>query len=502
MNTRKHFEYIRNLSRFMRIEMLIFLLLTTSITEGQMFISNDLYNTYDQYKIDKLVNKRFNYDEMQQYIDELMRSSKIRKRIIGRSLENREINIYSIGNGPVDVLGWSQMHGDESTATMALIDLLNFLVADDNFNDFRTKLFNELTIHFIPMLNPDGTERFQRRNALDIDINRDALRLAYPESKALKAAQDSLKPVFGFNLHDQDLRYTVGKTYKSATLSFLAPAFNKEKDINEIRGNAMKVIVNMYNELFKFIPGHIARYDDEFEPRAFGDNFAKWGTGTILIESGGWKNNFEKQFLRKLNFIGILIAFQSIAEKAYEHADIKLYNLIPENRKYLFDLLVKNIKRKYNNEYYLLDLGINHRELSINNGRDDYYVGIVDDIGDLSTFFGYDEVDCSGLIIEEGKVFPEEFNSIDDLKNYDIVSLYKEGYTSVTVKNLDEEIKYTQLPINICMPGSEYKSEIKLGGFADYVIKDNKQIKYVIINGFFYDLTSGKNTIINGNIIK
>jgi hypothetical protein len=394
------------------------------------------------------------------------------------------------------------MHGDESTATMALLDLLKFFTCDDKLNEFRTKIFEELTIHFIPMLNPDGTERFQRRNALDIDLNRDALRLEYPESKALKAAQDSLKPLFGFNLHDQDLRYTAGKTYKSATLSFLAPAFNNEKDINEIRSNSMKVIVNMYNELSKFIPGHIARYDDEFEPRAFGDNFVKWGTGTILIESGGWKNNFEKQFLRKLNYIGILVAFQSIAEKAYEKADINQYNLIPENRKYLFDLLIRNVKRKYNDWYFLMDIGINQIEKSIDNGRNDYYVGVVDDIGDLSTFFGFDEVDCAGMIIEEGNKYPEVFNSIEELKKADFISLYKKGFTSVIVKNIDAAVKFSQYPVNICTPDSDYKSEIKLNRLADFIIKENEEIKFVIINGFIYDITSGKSTIINGNIIR
>ena len=60
------------------------------------------------------------------------------------------------------------------------------------------------------MLNPDGAERFQRRNAQSIDINRDALRLQTPEGRALKALRDRLNPTVGFNLHNQSWRTSVG----------------------------------------------------------------------------------------------------------------------------------------------------------------------------------------------------------------------------------------------------------------------------------------------------
>lgn len=471
-------------------------------TEAQMFLTDELHDSYHNYKENNLTNKRFNYNELLTYLKPFGENDVFVRREIGSSLEGRKIIMLSFGKGPVDVVAWSQMHGDESTATMALIDILKFLAANDNFNDFRKLLSEKLTLHFIPMLNPDGAERFQRRNALDIDLNRDALRLEYPESKALKSVQDSLKPQFGFNLHDQDLRYTAGKTYKSATISILAPAFNKEKEINSIRSDAMKVIVNMVEELSKFIPGHIARYDDEFEPRAFGDNFAKWGTGTILIESGGWKNNFEKQFLRELNFIGLLVSFQSIAEQNYKEADLTKYNNIPENKKYLFDLLLPNLKREYNSQMYTLDIGINHSERSYNNSRDDYYKGTIDDMGDLSTFYGYEEINCEGMVVKEGKTYPDVFNDISDLENVNFLDLYEEGYTSVRVKQVEKNIDFTNYPIMVLSNETSYKSRIKLNSLADLVIYKENKVRFVVINGFIFDLLSGKNTILNGLIIR
>ena len=47
--------------------------------------------------------------------------------ILGTSVENRPIYSYSEGNGPKKVLIWSQMHGNESTTTKALVDFWLYL---------------------------------------------------------------------------------------------------------------------------------------------------------------------------------------------------------------------------------------------------------------------------------------------------------------------------------------------------------------------------------------
>ncbi|MCB0617058.1 MAG: hypothetical protein KDC75_27265, partial [Phaeodactylibacter sp.] len=183
-------------------------------------------------------------------------------------------------------------------ATMALLDIFNFFSASDGFDDLRRRLLNELTLYFIPMLNPDGAEKFKRRNAIDIDLNRDALRLQCPEARLLKKVRDETQAQWGFNLHDQSRYYGAGYDNATASISFLAPAYNLNKDINEVRGNAMQLIALLNQSLQEFIPDKVARYDDEFEPRAFGDNIQKWGTSTILIESGGLADDPEKQELR------------------------------------------------------------------------------------------------------------------------------------------------------------------------------------------------------------
>ena len=46
---------------------------------------------------------------------------------IGQSVEGRSINHVWFGDGPMHVLLWSQMHGDEPTATSALLDILHMI---------------------------------------------------------------------------------------------------------------------------------------------------------------------------------------------------------------------------------------------------------------------------------------------------------------------------------------------------------------------------------------
>ncbi|MDI1242368.1 MAG: M14 family zinc carboxypeptidase, partial [bacterium] len=46
---------------------------------------------------------------------------------VGKSAQGREIFQIEWGKGPKKVFMWSQMHGDEPTATPALIDMFAFL---------------------------------------------------------------------------------------------------------------------------------------------------------------------------------------------------------------------------------------------------------------------------------------------------------------------------------------------------------------------------------------
>lgn len=102
---------------------------------------------------------------------------------IGRSVEDRPLRHVRWGDGRIPVLLWSQMHGDESTASMALADLFGFL-GDHPDHPLVRQLRANTTLHVFPIVNPDGAARFQRRNVQGIDLNRDARMLATPAGAA------------------------------------------------------------------------------------------------------------------------------------------------------------------------------------------------------------------------------------------------------------------------------------------------------------------------------
>jgi hypothetical protein len=327
-------------------------------------------------------------------------------QLLGHSVEDRPIRMVSVGNGDVDVLMWSQMHGNESTATRSIVDLLSF-IAENSKQKSVNSLLQDLRIHFIPMLNPDGASRWTRENAIGIDLNRDALRLIAPESQLLKRVRDSLSADYGFNLHDQSKYYNVERLNNEASISFLATAFDYEKSRSAGRDEAMQLISYLYKINQHYIPNHTGRYNDDFEPRAFGDNIQKWGTKLILIETGGFKNDPEKQLGRKLNFVLIGSALEAIQKGLHKAISVEQYSQIPRNDRNLFDLKIEKVQKMVNSSYYTVDLGYFLEESSNDSykGKVIYQVTL-EDQGDLSTYTGYKNFNAEGLKI----LFPKVFN--------------------------------------------------------------------------------------------
>ena len=484
--------------------MLLLLVICACQVQGQESdLTEILYTTYQDFKEKSLEKRRIKHADLQPLINKYVINPKFQVNKVGESIEGRDLHLISIGNGDIDVFLWSQMHGNEPTATQAIFDILNFLDSKSNVQE-KKEIFRRLRVHFLPMLNPDGAEVFQRRNTLDIDINRDALRLQSPEGQALKRVRDSLEADFGFNLHDQSIYYNAERTPKPATISYLAPAFNYEKDINDVRGNAMKVIGFMNGIIQKYAPGQVGRYNDDFEPRAFGDNIQRWGTSTILIESGGFSGDTEKQEIRKLNYVSILSAIYSIATGNYDSVSIDDYWAIPENDRKLFDLKLEQLSYNLLGKEYILDLGINLQEVDDENHSDFWYKGRISDQGDLSTFYGYETLNAKGYLVREAKVYHQVLESLEELNDASALNLLDEGYAYVRVDNLAKDQVFSPYPVHVITENYELP-EFKLGVGKNptFFLEHEGELKYAVVNGFLIDLKSGSDPVrMNGLLLR
>ena len=347
----------------------------------------------ERYRVAAISERRFTHDVFWRAVEPSVRSPVLRTEQVGASLLGRPIRSVTFGQGPRKVLLWSQMHGDESTATMALADIFRFLVESPN-DSLRERLRTRLTIVFIPMLNPDGAEVFQRENAVGIDVNRDARRLSTPEAQTLKKVHETFRPDYGFNLHDQNARTRVGRRGLQSAIALLAPAYDSVLSYNSVRGGARLVAAALATLFAHEIPGRIAKYDDAFNPRAFGDLMQQWGTSTVLIESGALPDDPQKQRLRALNVAGILGALDAIATSSYQVVPADVYEALPYNQGGAFDVLVMGGQLVLPGKSpMVVDIAINYDDaVARQRGR-------VRDSGDLGDALAIDTVNASGLFL-------------------------------------------------------------------------------------------------------
>jgi hypothetical protein len=342
-----------------------------------------LIRTYDTFR-SPVTPVDCRHASVHRIIDEYLArdGSPLSAEVLGTSIEGRQIRRIACGTGPAHVLLWSQMHGDETTATLALLDMFNLLSGPASSGGWMRELLNGATLHFIPMLNPDGAERMKRLTAVGIDMNRDALTLRTPEARILREAQRTLTPAFGFNLHDQDPN-SVGQTPKVTTIALLAPAADAGRTVTPGRQRAMKVAALIATVLKPYIDGHIATYKDPFEPRAFGDNMQRWGTSTVLIESGQWPDDPDKEYVRRLNVVALFAALYAIATNRYEAADLAAYDSLQENGDLMLDIIVRGVTLTHRSGWTgVADVGFTKTTVP-GDGPARY---AVKGIGDLSTF--------------------------------------------------------------------------------------------------------------------
>jgi hypothetical protein len=322
---------------------------------------------------------------------------------VGFSVNHVPIKAIEFGEGKVKILVWSQMHGNESTTTKGLIDYLHYLHQNENELERLSKSFS---FYILPILNPDGAEAYTRENANAVDLNRDAFTCTQPESKVLRSVLENFSPDYCFNLHDQRTIFGLLESQQPATMSFLTASYNEERTFNSVREQAAAVIAGINNELQKFIPNQVGRFDDSFNINCTGDYFTKRGYPTILFEAGHFANDYTRDEVRKFVFIALKAAISFINENDIVSNDLGNYLNIYQNNKCFYDFIFKNVRINDNNVEKNIKFAVQYKEV-LTDGKIAFIPEIIQ-IENLDSFFAHQTVDFENkLYAFENRNFPK-----------------------------------------------------------------------------------------------
>jgi hypothetical protein len=133
-------------------------------------------------------SKLTSYSELSQFIKEVDNKSRLIKTgIIAKSAEGRELYAVYFSKGKfgkdkskIKVLIFAQQHGNEQSGKEGALLLIDELIKPEN-----QYLFNKIDLVLVPQMNPDGSEKNQRRNYNKMDLNRNHLILTEPETIGL-----------------------------------------------------------------------------------------------------------------------------------------------------------------------------------------------------------------------------------------------------------------------------------------------------------------------------
>lgn len=348
---------------------------------------NDLLGLYSLFKNEDLRGRYITYSHIEKFVSS--NDHRFPVEVIGRSFMDVPIHALTIGTGKIKVLAWSQMHGNETTTTKAIFDIIN---AFKKFPDHPAlkNIKDNITFTIIPMLNPDGAKAYTRVNANNIDLNRDAHNLQEKESQVLRAEFELFKPHFCFNLHDQRTIFSAGKGPNPATISFLAPAMDENRKITPSRITAMKVISSIVSDIQNLLPEHIGRYDDAYNINCTGDTFQSIGIPTLLFEAGHYQEDYNRERTREFITAAILSGLKSIACGNWESKNVSEYFNIPENQKNYYDVILRSATVQGET----VDVAIQFRE-KLNNEEIEFEP-VIEKLGKSLPFYGHREIDLKG----------------------------------------------------------------------------------------------------------
>lgn len=169
-----------------------------------VFLDPEIYNRKNSKNLEILKEGYKDYESVLIIINELLKKypNYIKKYILGKTYKNKEIFVLHLTNHnssfsyKIPIYLNSLHHGNEILTIDYILDMIFLLLGEEYFKipefikdnieflikipeEHRIKLLNHLDIFLIPMVNPDGLEKFWynsilsgRKNHRNVDLNR------------------------------------------------------------------------------------------------------------------------------------------------------------------------------------------------------------------------------------------------------------------------------------------------------------------------------------------
>ncbi|MGH2641493.1 MAG: M14 family metallopeptidase [Actinomycetota bacterium] len=179
---------------------------------------------------------------------------------------------------PAILLVQANVHGGEESGTESSLQLLYELA--DRSDCVSERILDNAIVVIVPIQNPDGREADTRRNAYDIDMNRDWFARTQPETDARLELYRQLPPVLDLDVHEM-----------GAFTYFFPP--NSDPVYHEIADVSNDWINGIYGPAMadEFDRQHIRYFN--YEPYDFFGTFYGDTVPTVAFHGAGM--TFEKQ---------------------------------------------------------------------------------------------------------------------------------------------------------------------------------------------------------------
>lgn len=221
------------------------------------------------------------------WADSLAQKKFVSKSIIGKSRENRNLNMLSVGNTDSKnmIMIISRQHPPEVTGYLTMKAFVETIASDTKL---AKRFRKEFATYVVPLMNPDGVDNgFWRHNTGGIDLNRDWANFNQPETTAVKEFMEGLventegKFYFGIDFHStwDDIYYTVDP---------------------KIHGNMPNLVSTWLDSIKERIEGYDPniRPNGDLVPTTVSRNyfFVKHGAEALVFEVG---DNTSRDFLKE-----------------------------------------------------------------------------------------------------------------------------------------------------------------------------------------------------------